>query len=147
MTIDDETAERIVDKAEYIRDCLEILAQEQSLTREAYLADRQTQDVVERRFETAIQACIDIASQILTAEDEPVPEVYADRMRALVDNGVLSAELGERMAATAGFRNVLAHQYGTTIDDGLVYESLQNFGRFYEYLTAVREYLSTQNSL
>lgn len=147
MTIDDETAERIVDKAEYIRDCLEILAQEQSLTKDAYLADRTAQDVVERRFETTIQACIDIASQILTVEDEPVPEVYADRMRALVDSGVLSAELGERMAATAGFRNVLAHQYGTSIDDELVYESLQDLARFHEYLTAIREYLSSQNAL
>lgn len=103
MTIDDETAERIVDKAEYIRDCLEILAQEQSLTKDAYLADRTAQDVVERRFETTIQACIDIASQILTVEDEPVPEVYADRMRALVDSGVLSAELGERMQQQLDF--------------------------------------------
>lgn len=33
MTIDDETAERIVEKVKYIRDCLEILAQEQSLTK------------------------------------------------------------------------------------------------------------------
>lgn len=80
-------------------------------------------------------------------EDEPVPEVYADRMRALVGSGVLSAELGERMAATAGFRNVLAHQYGTSIDDELVYESLQDLARFHEYLTAIREYLSSQNAL
>ena len=147
MTIDDETAERIVEKAEYIRDCLEILAQEQSLTKDAYLTDRTAQDIVEQRFETTIQACIDIASQILKAEDELIPEVYADRMRALVDSGVLSAKLGEQMAATAAFRNILAHQYGTSIDDELVYESLQDLGRFYEYLTAVREYLSTRNAL
>lgn len=93
MTIDDETAERIVEKAEYIRDCLEILAQEQSLTKDAYLTDRTAQDIVEQRFETTIQACIDIASQILKAEDELIPEVYADRMRALVDSGVLSLSL------------------------------------------------------
>lgn len=147
MTIDDETAERIVDNAEYIRDCLKILVQKQSLTKDAYLADRTAQDVVERRFETTIQACIDIASQILTVEDESVPEVYADRMRALVDSGVLSVELGEQMAATAGFRNILAHRYGTTIDDELVYESLQDLDRFREYLTAVREYLSARNAL
>ena len=68
-------------------------------------------------------------------------------MRALVDSEVLSAELGERMAATAGFRNVLAHQYGTTIEDELVYDSLQDLARFHKYLTAVREYLSAQNVL
>jgi uncharacterized protein YutE (UPF0331/DUF86 family) len=147
MTIDDETAERIVSKAEYIRDCLEILATKQSLTKDAYLADRETQDVVERRFETTIQACLDIASQILKAEGESIPEVYADRMRALVDSGILSAELGERMAATAGFRNILAHQYGISIDDELVYESLQDLTRFHEYLTAIKEYLSEQNAL
>lgn len=51
------------------------------------------------------------------------------------------------MASTAGFRNVLAHQYGTTIDDNLVYDSLQDLARFHEYLTAVREYLSARDVL
>jgi hypothetical protein len=48
MTIGDETAERIVDNTKYIRDCLKILAQGQSLTKNAYLTDRKTEDVNER---------------------------------------------------------------------------------------------------
>lgn len=145
--MDDETADRIVDKAAYLRGSLEILAEKQSLDRDTYLADRETKDIVERRFETSIQACIDIASLILKAEGESVPTVYADRMRALIDLGVLSSSLGEQMASTAGFHNVLAHQYGTTIDDNLVYDSLQDLARFHEYLTAVREHLSARDAL
>ncbi|PSP72979.1 hypothetical protein BRC86_10935 [Halobacteriales archaeon QS_3_64_16] len=53
--MDERTAERIVEKAEYLRDSLEILARKQSLNKAAYLADRESRDVVERRFETAIK--------------------------------------------------------------------------------------------
>jgi hypothetical protein len=44
--MDDETAERTVEKAEYVQACPEILVQEQSITKEAYLTDHKTQDVV-----------------------------------------------------------------------------------------------------
>lgn len=145
--MDEETAERVVEKAEYVRDCLEVLAEKRSLDRDVYFADRDAQDVVERRFETAIQACIDIAGLLLKAEGETVPEVYADRMVALVDIGVLSASLGDRMASATGFRNVLAHRYGPDVDDELVYESLQDLDRFHRYLTAVRDHLSACDAL
>lgn len=84
---------------------------------------------------------------IIRADAETVPEAYSERMRRLVTLGVLSESLGEEMASTAGFRNVLAHRYGTDLNDALVYESLQNLSRFYHYLRAVREYLDSQDLL
>jgi Uncharacterized conserved protein len=44
-------------------------------------------------------------------------------MRVLSENGVLKAELAERMRMAVEFRNVLLHQY-TTVDDRIVLEWL-----------------------
>lgn len=141
--MDEETADRIVSKAEFVQRCVDDLSQYQSLSKAEYLDDPDVQAIVERRFETAIQACIDISGMILRADAGTVPEAYSDRMRALVSLGVLSDSLGETMAATTGFRNVLAHRYGTDLDNELVYMSLQDLSRFYHYLRAVREYLDS----
>lgn len=145
--MDELTANRIVEKAEFIEERVQLLSERQSLSEEEYLRDRDAQAIVERRFVTTIQACIDIAGMILKAEGERVPAQSADKLRRLVGTGVLSESLGERMAATAGLRNVLAHQYGTLIDDELVYESLQDLSRFREYLLAVRDYLASHDAL
>lgn len=46
------------------------------------------------------------------------------------------------MQAAAGFRNVLAHNYGHDIDDELVYMHLQeNIHWFPRFLGEIREYL------
>jgi uncharacterized protein YutE (UPF0331/DUF86 family) len=41
----------------------------------------------------------------------------------LVEAGVLSPELGARLAGIAGFRNILVHDY-LQIDRGIVYQKL-----------------------
>ena len=69
-----------------------------------------------------------------------MPETNAGRFRTLGDLGVLSAETGDRLRAAAGFRNVLAHNYGDDIDDGVVYRHLQNeLGWFVTFLREVRD--------
>ena len=68
-------------------------------------------------------------------------------MHALVDIDVLSPLLGDRMASTVGFRNVLAHRYGPDVDEDVVYENLQDLTRFHEYLTAVHDYLDRRDAL
>lgn len=57
---------RIVQKAEYVAEALEILASKrESLTFEEYAAQREQRDVVEREFQTTIEACIDIGELLL----------------------------------------------------------------------------------
>jgi len=44
-----------------------------------YRADREQRAIVEREFQTAIEACIDIAGLLLRGLGRPVPETYAKR--------------------------------------------------------------------
>lgn len=138
--MDERTEERILEKAEYVREAVVVLADKRdSLSFEDYSADREQRDVVEREFETAIEACIDIGKMLLVAADAEVPGANADIFRELGDRGVLDAETASSMAQAPGFRHVLSHQYGNEINDRDVYNVLQHdLPLFRSYLEQVR---------
>lgn len=142
--MDDETSSRILDKATYVRDAVTMLAEKRdALTLAEYQSDREQRDVVEREFQTAIEACIDIGEMLLVSREEPIPDTNAEVFERLAETGVLDDETGDRMARAAGLRNVLAHRYGTEIDDTDVFNSLQNdLPVFREFLAAVRDELA-----
>ena len=142
MTVDDESEARILERAEYIDEAVTQLARKQDLELEDYLDDWEERAIVERIFQTAIEACIDIAELIVTAAGEPVPETNADKFARLGELDVLSEDTGEQMQNAAGFRNVLAHNYGHDVDDRQVYRHLQeDLHWFPTFLREVRTYL------
>ncbi|UWG51984.1 HEPN domain containing protein [Halalkaliarchaeum sp. AArc-CO] len=142
MTSDTETIERIVDKVEFVADATGLLARKQSLEREEYLADREQQAIVEREFQVAIEACIDIAELLIRDSEEEMPATNADKFHRLERLGALSTETATRMGEAAGFRNVLAHNYGGDLDDEQVYSHLQEDLRWFPiFCREVRKYL------
>lgn len=122
--MDERTERRILEKAEYVGDAIKVLVRKRdSLSFDEYRAQREQRDVVEREFETAIEACIDIGKMILMTESENVPNTNAEVFHELGSRDVLDAKTARRMAQAAGFRNILSHQYGNEIDDEDVYNS------------------------
>lgn len=119
--IDEEIETRIVEKVEYVDEAMTVLAHKQELELEEYLEDREQRAVVEREFQTAIEACIDIAELLITAASADVPGTNAEKFVVLKNLDILSAGTAERMEGAAGFRNVLAHSYGHDIDDEQVF--------------------------
>jgi len=138
--MDEYTTERIVERTKYIRESLIILADiRDEASFATYRTDRRTRDIVEREFQTTIEACLDIGTMILRAKDQSVPETNAAVFRQLAAAGVVDDELGRRMSEAAGFRNILAHQYGSEIDDRDVYNVLQHdLDVFSTYLQQIR---------
>jgi uncharacterized protein YutE (UPF0331/DUF86 family) len=138
-----QTRRRILEKAEYVGDAVSLLAEKRdSLSFEEYAEHREARDVVEREFQTAIEACLDIGRMVLESRDCEIPETNAAVFRALGDEDVLTDDLAARMAQAAGFRNVLTHQYGNEIDDRDVYNVLRSdLPVFREFLVQVRETL------
>lgn len=126
MSLDDETESRIVKKVEYIEEAVTVLSGKQSLALAAYLADREQQAIVEREFQTALEACIDIAELLLKSVSGTVPETNAETFAQLGQRNILSAETTEAMQEAARFRNVLAHTYGLDIDNERIYRHLQS---------------------
>jgi uncharacterized protein YutE (UPF0331/DUF86 family) len=112
----------------------------QTLDITEYRTDRDTQAIVERRFQTGIQACIDIAGHILASEGYREPSDYGDLFRVLEEEAVISTETADRMVEMAGFRNVLTHEYAE-IDHDRVYHHLQNLERFRQFVREVSDSL------
>lgn len=141
--MDERTERRILDKAEYVREAVVVLAKKRdSLSFEEYRDDREQRDIVEREFETAIEACIDIGEMLLAAADADIPHSNADVFRELGSRKTLDAKTARRMARAAGFRNILSHEYGDEINDRDVYNFLHHeLALFRSYLEQVRENL------
>jgi len=143
--MDDSTESRILEKAEYIRKSLIILAETRdSISFETYQTDRRQRNIVEREFQTSIEACLDIGSMILRSENIPVPETNATIFRRLAEFEIVTDQLGKQMAEAAGFRNILAHRYGDDINNRDVFNFLHHdLHLFREYLSQIKEYLSS----
>lgn len=116
------------------------LAVRQDVGKQEYRTDRDIQAIVERRFQTAIQACLDVAAHVVAAEGYREPADYGDLFRILEEEGVVSSNVAERMVEMAGFRNVLAHEYAT-IDHDRVYEHLQDIDHFRRFVREVTTFI------
>lgn len=94
------------------------------LSKDEYLEDVVTQRAVERTFEMLIQACIDLARHVRSSEDLPPAETAKEEIQVLGEVGALSDETRIELEEAVGFRNVLAHRYGS-IDHEVVYDVLE----------------------
>jgi uncharacterized protein YutE (UPF0331/DUF86 family) len=79
---------------------------------EAFEADRTAREVVVLNLFVAIQTCLDLATHWLADAGWDVPQSYGDIFLALADHGIVPRSLALRLVAAAGFRNLIAHQYG-----------------------------------
>lgn len=147
MSLPDEVEIRVIERAEYVEEAVSILLEKQALSEDAYLADRSERAIVEREFHTAIEACIDIAGLLIGTTDREMPDRYSGRFTVLEEQGVLSSTTTSQMRRAAGFRNVLAHRYGSDIDDKQVYEHLQHdLDVLVAFLDEVRQFLDIDES-
>lgn len=60
----------------------------------------------------AVQVVIDLAVAACVRLGLGSPPTYGDAFRQLADGQVISAELADRLARAAGFRNLIGHGYG-----------------------------------
>jgi len=90
----------------------------------------------------AIEALIDLSNHLISQNNFPIPESYADSFKILKDEGVLSPELTLKLRDMARFRNRLVHIYWE-VDDEMVYEILnQDINDIRTFLKAYLEFLN-----
>jgi uncharacterized protein YutE (UPF0331/DUF86 family) len=143
--MDADDVGKVVTAMEHVETSVEVLRDRGRLEESEYLNDREARDVVERRFETAIQACIDIARVFVRDAGREMPDTNRETVAELAPLGVVSEETAAELQAAVGFRNVLAHQYGVRIDDELVYARLDDLDLFVRYLEEVYEHLDAES--
>jgi uncharacterized protein YutE (UPF0331/DUF86 family) len=105
----------------------------QGLSREQFLSDQDTLDVVCYRLLVAIEAALALCYHASAKRLQKVPEEYAECFGMLRDAGILPEELAGRLQQMARFRNLLVHMYWK-LDYGQV------FGVLHENLDDLRAF-------
>lgn len=79
----------------------------------AFVGDRDAREIAALNLMVAVQECIDLAAHWIADAGRKVPGTQREMFAGLADQGLITAQLAERLAAACGMRNVIAHQYGT----------------------------------
>jgi uncharacterized protein YutE (UPF0331/DUF86 family)/predicted nucleotidyltransferase len=108
---------------------------------EAYRSAKQTRALSEHYLRIALEATLDLGRHLIVKTGLGVPQEYREVGKILREQGVLPAELGERLEAMAGMRNVLVHLYWD-IDSELLYKTIvEELETFEQYLEHIFRYL------
>lgn len=113
----------VVDHLRAVNEYTNDLKDMRTLSKEAYLDDVVVQRAVERTFMNLIQACIDLAEHVRSADALAPSGTSKQAVEALGQEGIISTETEAKLTEAVGFRNVLAHRYGE-IDHDIVYDVL-----------------------
>jgi uncharacterized protein YutE (UPF0331/DUF86 family) len=109
--------------------------------REEYLESRTSELVAERYLERMIGRMIDVNYHLLTESGQPPPRDYFQSFVELAGLGVLDSTFARRIAACAGLRNRLVHEYNE-LDPEKVHEALATaVADIPQYLDSVRKFL------
>lgn len=123
--------EIVVTKLQFINEYTNDLKDMRGVTKEEYVSDVVTQRAVERTFMNVTQSCIDVAQHIRSSENLAPDGTSKQAFESLGDAGIVSRSTQEKMEEAAGFRNVLAHRYGS-VDHDVVYDVLHNDLHWFE---------------
>lgn len=146
--MDTATEERVVETIEELVQDLAFLAEKQSLSNEAFTSDRTQNYAVKRALQNVTNAVIDIAEMLLVANGingAAMPDTNREKIDRLAAETGIGAAVNAELGQSAGFRNLLAHQYGSNIDDAIVYDVLQNdLWMFRNYVSDVRDAIAAE---
>lgn len=120
MPLDMESIGKRLRRLEHYLNALNL---RKSVTWDRYRQDSDLQLIVERLLHLALECVLDIGSHLVSALGLEEPETYGDVMVILGRHGIIPEPLASRLAAAAGFRNVLVHEY-IALDPKRVYQAL-----------------------
>lgn len=80
-----------------------------SVERTVFLRDADRRDVVDRNFQVAVEALIDLANYAVASRGLPKPETNAELFDVLTRASLLPETLGRALRGWVGFRNILVH--------------------------------------
>lgn len=109
----------------------ELRAKRHSISRDTFLTDITEQRAVERMFENVIQATIDLSKHVATTEFDYDGDRSREAIEILEENDVLEPDTARTVIDAVGFRNILAHEYGS-VDPERVFTYLQGELSIYE---------------
>jgi uncharacterized protein YutE (UPF0331/DUF86 family) len=124
--------EDVQSKLDIIPENLEKLEILRAMSYENFTSDFRNIDSALHRFQTSIQALVDIGGYIIASLGLRTPGTSGEVIDILVEHGLLNRERGDRYVSMVQFRNRIVHFYNA-IDLKIFYQILQ------EELVDIRE--------
>lgn len=115
------------------------LMQKRGLTKEELKQNLDLRQAMERRLQTAIEACIDLAFHIIAGEELGIVEHNKDALLLLGEKKIIPLDLARRLADATDMRNVLVHGYEKVDLDQLyqaITEDVKDLKEFAEEIDA-----------
>ncbi|MBS3168851.1 DUF86 domain-containing protein [Candidatus Woesearchaeota archaeon] len=109
------------DIQKYLDDLEELLP----ATEDDFLNDKKAQYGIPMLLLNIINACIDLANEVITIQQLGYPTSYRESFQLLERRKIISKELSQKMQSFVGLRNLLAHEYGD-INFEILYEQAQD---------------------
>lgn len=127
-----------------LRSVVRNLREIQGTPKDEFVASFREHWVAERGLQLAAETLFDIGNHVLAGHFNVHPDSYEDVVEHLADQGVISADLRERLRGLGGFRNILVHEY-LDVDLARVHEFLQEgLDDFAEFANQVESFLQEQ---
>ncbi len=134
-------AEKVSRKIAVLERALGYLRSRADVTPEQIEGNYELRSALERNFQVAIEAALDIGEMIIAEEGLPRPEEYRGVFLELGRAGILPRDFAERIAPMAGFRNVLVHQYDVVEPERLCEFLRDRLADLEDFLKCVRAYM------
>lgn len=112
------------------------------MTNEEYIEDLYKRKATERLLQELIEAAIDINTHIIVQSGNSVPDDYYESFIRAGELKVVSIELAEKLAPSAGLRNRLVHEYDL-LEHSMVLDAVRTAEKLYpEYIKEIEKYIS-----
>lgn len=126
---------------------------EDSLADLGLLADRTADDLAaapldraaaERLIQVVVDLAVDVNGHLVVVAGEPAPETGRESFLAAAEAGVLTPDVAQRLAPSAGLRNLLVHRYGDIRLDLLAAGIAATLAAYPIYISQVSAYVLAQ---
>jgi len=116
----------------------------QEMSHKEYTRDLYKRKATERLLQELIEAAVDINLHLISQTGHSIPDDYYQSFVKLGELKIISRDLAEKLAPSAGLRNRLVHEYDA-IEDGLVLQSVAMAEDLYaQYVKEIKDYLSRE---
>ena len=127
--------EVIKERLKHLREILANLRELQRIPEAKFLSTYRNYWLAERGLQLAAETVFDIGNHILSGYFQVAPQDYESILDFLLERGVISQDLREKLKGLGGFRNILVHEY-ISIDRKKIFQELKtgldDFNRFIE---------------
>ena len=129
-------------KLSVIIENLKALETIRNMRRNEYERDLFKRKATERLLQELIEAAIDINTHIIVETRNPVPDDYYESFIKAGELKIISSDLAEKLAPSAGLRNRLVHEYDR-IEHSMVLKAVRLAEELYPlYIKQINDYIS-----